>query len=185
LGRAVLFAAWVVMFMAIPGRVAGHVNRVIGPYTILVVLVEEPYFATNHAGFEFWVHKVQAPVGGLERTLKAEASGHGTTVELAISPLGKNGFYVVDRGSNGVAFDPLGGGAWSLRLVGTINGLKVDQAFSVAFPTYPRIAVAVAPPARSTAPSPPVALFAAAGGVLVFALVGGLLVVRRRRPAWQ
>jgi hypothetical protein len=37
--------------------VSAHVNRTVGPYAILVILVEEPTYEDNHAGFEFWVRR--------------------------------------------------------------------------------------------------------------------------------
>jgi hypothetical protein len=116
-----------------------HVNRAVGPYTFLVVLVEEPYFATNHAGFEFWVHKGDTPVSGLDRTLHAQAVGHGRTVDLQVSPWNADQLYVVDRGLDGRPFDPLDGGDWSLRLTGSIEGMSIDQSFAVQFPAYPRV----------------------------------------------
>jgi len=47
------------------GVTAAHVNRTVGPYALLVVLVEEPVYADNHAGFEFWARKDSVPVLGL------------------------------------------------------------------------------------------------------------------------
>jgi hypothetical protein len=181
LGGGLLIAAWFAVLVAMPGRVSAHVNRVVGPYTFLVVLVEEPYFATNHAGFEFWVHKQRTVVAGLDQTLHATAIGHGTTVELAISPLNVRGFYVVDRRLSGQPFDPKGGGTWSLRLTGTIEHLQVDETFRVTFPSYPRVGSVVAPSIGSAAPPTAIAWVAAAGAALILGMIGGLIVIRRRR----
>jgi hypothetical protein len=76
-----------------PSLVAAHVTRVVGHYTFLVVLIEEPYFQDNHAGFEFWVRDGDRAVDGLDRTLHAEAIGHGTVVKLSISPRNDRAFY--------------------------------------------------------------------------------------------
>jgi hypothetical protein len=119
-----------------------HVNRQVGPYTILVILVEEPTFEDNHAGFQFWVRRDQQPILGLERSIHAEASGHGQRVGLQVPPIGGNGFYVLDRTTDGAAFDPLGGGPWSLHLWGDIEGTPLDEELAVTFPSYPRIGVA-------------------------------------------
>ena len=146
-----------------------HVNREVGPYTILVVLVEEPTFEDNHAGFEFWVRRSGQPIVGLERSVRAEATGHGSTLDLAVPPLDGVGFYVLDRTSDGVAFDPLGGGPWSLHLTGTIDGTPLDESFAVTFPSYPRVGVPN-PASAQTAPdsagdSSTVPLILLAGGL--------------------
>jgi len=164
----------------------GHVNRQVGPYTILVVLVEEPTFEDNHAGFEFWVRRDQQPIVGLERTVKAEATGHGQRVALTVPSLGGLGFYVLDRTTDGVAFDPLGGGAWSLHLWGDIDGTPLDEQFAVTFPSYPRVAVAkpvaAANPATSVA-APWIALPALASLAAGLALVAFVAARRfRLRP---
>src|ERR1041384_6829619 len=95
-----------------------HVTRQVGPYTILVILVEEPTFEDNHAGFQFWVRRDEQPIVGLEGSIRAEAIGHGQRVCLQVPAIGGTGFYVVDRTTDGAPFDPLGGGGWSLRLSG-------------------------------------------------------------------
>jgi hypothetical protein len=131
-----------------------HVNRQVGPYTILVILVEEPTFDDNHAGFQFWVRRDQQPIVGLERSVHAEASGHGQHVALRIPPIGGGGFYVLDRTGDGAAFDPLGGGAWSLHLWGDIEGTPLDEDLPVTFPSYPRIGAPNAVAQRAATPSP-------------------------------
>jgi hypothetical protein len=145
-----------------PAAVVAHVNRTVGPYTFLVVLVEEPYFTTNHAGFLFWVHKGDTPVAGLDRTLRAQAIGHGRTVDLQVSPWNGDQLYTVDHGPDGQAFDPLGGGDWSLRLTGTIEGTSIDESFAVQFPAYPRVGTV-----KNDAAGAGAGAAAAAGGELV------------------
>jgi hypothetical protein len=182
-------AAIVWVGVAVPD-VAAHVNRTVGPYTILVVLVEEPVYADNHAGFQFWVRKNEVPILGLEGSIKAVASGHGEQLDLKVPPIEGTGFYVLDHTTDGAAFDPQGGGAWTLVLSGVIDGTRVDATFPVTFPSYPRVGVAdqgaaanaATAPSAPPAPSPPTSLIAIAGvvlaGVAVLALVG-----RRRRAA--
>jgi hypothetical protein len=158
-----------------------HVNRQVGPYTILVVLVEEPTFDDNHAGFEFWVRRGSQPIVGLERSIRAEATGHGTTVDLAVPQLDGVGFYVLDRTPGSVAFDPLGGGAWSLHLAGSIDGTPLDESFVVAFPSYPRVGVpkpVAAQPEQGAAPDVPVPLLMLLAGALLIAAAA----VLRLRP---
>jgi hypothetical protein len=171
-----------------PG-VAAHVNRTVGPYTILVVLVEEPVYADNHAGFQFWVRKDEVPILGLEKSISAVASGHGEQVDLTVPPIDGTGFYVLDHTTDGAAFDPLGGGAWTLVLSGTINGTPVDASFPVTFPSYPRVgaadqgAVAGSGAALATSPASfdPTWLIVVASGLIIGVLCVVLIGRRRRR----
>jgi len=137
---AVIAAMLAAATLLAPAAASAHVNRTVGPYTFLVVLIEEPYFSSNHAGFRFWVHRGETPIAGLDRTLHAQAIGHGRTVDLEVSPWDADQLYIVDRGLDGQAFDPQGGGSWSLRLTGSVEGMAVDESFAVQFPAYPRVA---------------------------------------------
>jgi hypothetical protein len=166
--------------------VVAHVNRTVGPYTILVILVEEPTFEDNHAGFQFWVRKDGAPITGLERTVHAVAIGHDQRLELAVPPVDASGFHVLDRSTDGTPFDPRGGGAWTLFLAGSIEGTPLDASFPVIFPSYPRVAVADAPPAGADARATGAMIPAGLGLLIpVVALLAagfaGLAIVRRRR----
>ena len=171
-----------------PG-VTAHVNRTVGPYTILVVLVEEPVYADNHAGFQFWVRRDEVPILGTWGSIKAVASGHGEQLDLAVPPIDGTGFYVLDHTTDGAAFDPQGGGAWTLVLSGAIDGTSVDASFPVTFPSYPRVGVAdqqavtnAAAPATSPVAALPTSLLAVAGvfGVGLFGLA--MVARRRKRP---
>jgi hypothetical protein len=187
-GRASLMAAAALWIAVLAPRAAAHVNRTVGPYTILVILVEEPTFQDNHAGFQFWVRKDDVPIAGLEQTVQAVAIGHDERVELAVSALDPSGFYVLDQSPDGTPFDPKGGGAWTLFLTGAIEGTPLDASFPVIFPSYPRVAVADAPPAVAAAPDAgpslpgglawliPAAALAALAGLAL------LVIARRGRP---
>jgi hypothetical protein len=177
---SLVLAAVVAMFV-VPAVAQAHVNRQVGPYTILVVLVEEPTFEDNHAGFEFWVRRDGQPIVGLEGSIRAEATGHGTSLDLVVPPLGAVGFYVLDRTSGGAAFDPRGGGPWSLRLTGSIDGTQLDETFAVTFPSYPRIGAPkpAAQPAQSPAGDSSMPLLLLVTGLL---LVAGASVALRLRP---
>jgi len=184
--RAALGIAATLVVGALAPAVAAHVNRTVGPYTILVILVEEPTFEDNHAGFQFWVRKGDAPITGLEKTVHALAIGHEQQVHLAVPPLDPSAFYVLDRSPDDAPFDPRGGGAWTLFLTGSIEGTPLDVSFPVIFPSYPRVAAADAPPAGATVPA---AATSFPGGVawvipaIALAALGGiaLLVAARRR----
>jgi hypothetical protein len=175
---------------AAPPDVAAHVNRTVGPYTILVVLVEEPVFADNHAGFQFWVRKDEVPILGLEGSIKAVASGHGEQFDLKVPPIDGTGFYVLDHTTDGAVFNPQGGGAWTLVLSGTIDGTPVAATFPVTFPSYPRVGVAGQGAAANAATAPP-APPAPSTSTLLIAIVSVLLagaavlafVGRRRRAS--
>jgi hypothetical protein len=184
LRRAAFLLAIVAALLAVPAAAAAHVNRQVGPYTILVILVEEPTFEDNRAGFEFWVRRDDQPITGLDRTVRAEATGHGVTEAMAVPPL-EGDFYVLDHTTAGESFDPLGGGPWTLHLSGTINDTPLDEDFAVTFPSYPRIG-----PAKPTAAPAAAPTNAFAGAALPVAglLLAGLLsiavfVLRRYQTA--
>jgi hypothetical protein len=165
---------------------AAHVNRTVGPYTILVVLVEEPVYADNHAGFQFWVRRNEVPILGLEQSITAVATGHDQRIALAVPKIDGTGFYVLDHAVDGAAFDPDGGGAWTLELSGSIDGTPLDASFPVTFPSYPRIGTTAQAPAAQAAGTPSASLDSlpviAAGGFAVAGLLGLFMVTRRRRP---
>jgi hypothetical protein len=179
--RAGLVAIVAIGLALAPAAAAAHVNRTVGPYTFLVVLVEEPYFTSNHAGFEFWVHRGDTAVAGLDQTLHAQAIGHGRRVDLLISPIDQDGLYTVDRGLDLQPFDPAGGGDWSLRLTGSVEGTAIDEAFAVQFPAYPR--VGTVKPATTGAAAAPSADGELVPPYLVLLLlgVGALVAVRSLR----
>jgi len=165
---------------------AAHVNRTVGPYTILVVLVEEPVYADNHAGFQFWVRRNEVPILGLEQSITAVATGHDQRIKLTVPKIDGTGFYVLDHAVDGAAFDPGGGGAWTLELTGSIDGTSLDASFPVTFPSYPRVGVTGQMPAAAATAPPSVDLASVpvlvTGGFAVTGLLGLFLVVRRRRP---
>jgi hypothetical protein len=163
-----------------------HVNRQVGPYTILVILVEEPTFEDNHAGFEFWVRRADQPIVGLEGSIRAEATGHGQRIGLQVPPIGGAGFYVLDRTAAGAAFDPLGGGGWSLRLWGDIEGTPLDKQFAVTFPSYPRVGAPKGVAAADSTPapvSPPALGLVLVAGLPLLAAAGVASRRIRLRPA--
>jgi hypothetical protein len=168
-----------------PSGALAHVNRTIGPYTILVILVEEPTFQDNHAGFEFWARKDGVAVEGLDQTVKAQASGHDVLDDLVVSPPDSTGFYILDHAPSGTAFDPLGGGPWFLRLYGSIDGTPLDEQFAVTFPAYPRVGSPAVSTGGGTAGAPAstatIVPVVAAGAALAAAAVGWCAIRRRRR----
>jgi hypothetical protein len=163
-----------------PSPVAAHVTRVVGPYTFLIVLIEEPFFQDNHAGFEFWVRDGDRPVAGLDRTLRAEAISRGSVVKLSISPRNDRGFY-------DAPFYPGSGGQYSLHLAGSIEGTAIDELFMVNFPAYPRAPLTKPAAGAASVPEPTrgwtIGLVAGATAVLMVLSTMAFVVARRRRPA--
>ena len=179
-GRAALVVALVIATLAGPSTAAAHVNRIVGRYTFFMILIEEPLFQTNHAGFEFWVHDGDRVVLGLDQTLMANATSGGRTIDLIVSPINARGFYDLDTTVGGQAFDPGAAGDWTLRLTGTVEGESVNVAFPAAFPAYPRVATATRPAAVTPDTGPDVWLLADAVGLA--AVVGWIgLKIRRHR----
>jgi hypothetical protein len=188
-GRA---ARWLLAMAVGMGLMSGfasvaqaHVNRQVGAYTILVILVEEPTFEDNHAGFQFWVRRDGQPIIGLERSVRAAATGHGQTDVLAVPPIAGSGFYVLDQTEAGLAFDPLGGGAWTLHLWGDINGTPLDEQFAVTFPGYPRLGGAKGtaqgnPPAVAASPWLALPLVVLIGIAMVVAPVAAFAFAPRK-----
>jgi hypothetical protein len=132
-----------------PMSASAHVNRTVGPYSFFLVLIEEPFFTTNRAGFEFWVHAGDRPVEGVDRTLAAVAVNGAQQVALQIAPINDRGFYDVETDLAQHPFDPGRGGDWTLRLTGTVEDTPVDVSFPTIFPAYPRTAAAGGPAAAT------------------------------------
>lgn len=163
---------------------SAHVNRTVGPYAIFLILIEEPFFTTNRAGFEFWVRKGDQPILGLDGTLRAEATGSGRQVDLLVSPLNERGFYDVEADLTGQPFDPGSGRDWTLRLVGTIEGIPIDESIATQFPGYPRAGTPASPavsPAAAT--DDPASLLVIAGPLVVAAWMLARVARSRRRHA--
>jgi hypothetical protein len=182
--RAIECSIVLAAFLASPLSVSAHVNGAVGPYKVFIVLIEEPFFVTNRAGFEFWVREGDRPVDGLDRTLRAQAINSTQRVDLAVSPRNDRGFYDVETGLSGQAFDPGSGGIWTLRLIGTIEGLAVDKSFEVTFPDYPRVSP-IQPPAKVSVAAPDIGAPLFAIGGFIGAAVGFLVLgaSSRRRMA--
>jgi hypothetical protein len=162
--------------LLVPASVSAHVNREVGPYTFLVVLIEEPFFQDNRAGFQFWVRDHGRAIDGLDSTLHAFAVSAAGSVPLTISPRVANGFYEAE-------FYPGNGTGYSLRLVGFVEDRAVDESFAVTFPAYPRVAISGAGDGSQAVEVPVAAssdsnlVFVGLGLTAVLA-VGGILLRR-------
>jgi hypothetical protein len=165
-----------VALLLVPASVGAHVNREVGPYTFLVVLIEEPFFRDNRAGFQFWVRDHGRPIDELDSTLHAFAVSAAGSVPLTITPRVANGFYEAE-------FYPGDGTGYSLRLVGFVEDRAVDESFAVTFPTYPRVAIGIAGDGSQAVEVPVAAAndsnFVLVGlGLTAVLAVGGILLRR-------
>jgi len=179
--RTVASLAALIAILALPTTAIAHVNRTVGPYSFFLVLIEEPLFETNRAGFEFRVRDGDRPIANLERTLHPVATSSAKTVSLVVSGVNAQGFYDVETDTTGQPFDPGAGGDWTLRLTGTVEGVAVDVSFPTAFPAYPRVATAARPAAPRETTTGVDVWTLVDGGLLLAAVAGFGRKVRQRR----
>jgi hypothetical protein len=125
---AVALAAAVAILTMTAGSVLGHEERQVGPYTLVVGLIDEPVFVGQKSGLELFVGLGEgeegAPVEGLESTLQAEAIQGDVTRQLTLSPrFGAPGWYQS-------FFFPTRAGAYTFHIIGTIEGEAIDESFT-------------------------------------------------------
>jgi hypothetical protein len=140
---AVLSAA---VLLASPLAVAAHESRTIadGKYNIVVGFMNEPVFAGDKSGLEFWVADVSAatpaaegeeaqgaPVEGLEATLQAEVIYEDQTMALPLTAMWDEpgGYY-------SVFFPTAAEGDYTFRIYGTIDGIEIDETFTSGPETF-------------------------------------------------
>ncbi|MCA9877767.1 MAG: hypothetical protein KC442_08295 [Thermomicrobiales bacterium] len=129
-----------------PAGVLAHESRDVldGQYHMVVGFMNEPVFAGDKSGLEFWVTDVSAatpgagdeeaegaPVDGLEETLKAEVIYEDQTMELPLS-----GMWNDPAGYYSVFFPTEWEGDYSFRIYGTINGTEIDETFTSGPETF-------------------------------------------------
>lgn len=133
-----------VLVAGFPAAVDAHESRVIadGAYTIVVGFMNEPAFAGDKSGLEFWVSETSgatpatgdeaegAPVEGLEETLQAEVIFGDQTMELPLTAMWDQpgGYYSV--------FFPTELGDYTFRIYGTIDGTEIDGSFTSGPETF-------------------------------------------------
>ena len=135
------------LFLAAPAGVLAHESRDVldGKYHLVVGFMNEPVFAGDKSGLEFWVTENSAtatpgagdeeaegtPVDGLEETLKAEVSYEDQTMELPL-----HGVWDDPAGYYSVFFPTEWEGDYSFRIYGTINGVDIDETFTSGPETF-------------------------------------------------
>lgn len=140
LGCAVLAGA--------PGIADAHETRAIadGQYEIVVGFQNEPVFAGDKSGLEFWVTDISAatpdagedaegvPVEGLAETLTAEVIFEDQIMELPLTPA------FSQPGRYGSVFFPVEPGTYSFRIYGTIGDVEIDETFTSGPETFGDVA---------------------------------------------
>jgi hypothetical protein len=128
--------------VASPFPVEAHETRVIadGRYQIVIGFMNEPVYAGDKSGLEFWVTDVSAatptaadegedaegaPVEGLEETLQAEVIYEDQTMALPLTAMwdDPSGYY-------SVFFPTSSAGDYTFRVFGTIDGTEIDESFT-------------------------------------------------------
>ena len=132
------FALSSAFLAAMPLAALAHEARTIddGHYQIVVGFIDEPVFAGDKSGLEFFVTDVSAatpsagedsegaPVEGLEQTLKAEVIYEDQTMELPLSARWN------ETGAYESIFFPMQPGDYTFRIYGKIGNDDVDESFT-------------------------------------------------------
>ena len=133
------------LLLVAPLAAEAHETRTIadGQYQIVVGFMNEPVFAGDKSGLEFWVTEVSAatpgageeaegaPVAGLEETLQAEVIYEDQTMELPLTAKWDEpgGYY-------SVFFPTAAGGDYTFRIFGAIDGAEIDESFTSGPETF-------------------------------------------------
>ena len=188
--RLALAAALVLSAFA-AATAAAHEERTVAGYDLEVGFINEPVFVGDKSGLEFFVHKGDAPVEGLDQTLKAQVIYQGQTRDLPITAREDA------PGAYESQFIPTAAGPYTFHLTGTIEGKAIDEQFTssptgfdevkeqatgqfpVQFPSQADV-VADAQAGRNAANQVTIALILGGAG-LAFGLVGTGLALATRR----
>jgi hypothetical protein len=176
------------------GLVVAHEARTVAGYDLEVGFINEPVYVGDKSGLEFFVHKGDAPVEGLEETVTAEVVYQGQSRPLPITARED------DPGAYESVFIPTAAGAYTFHLTGTIDGQPIDESFTssptgfnevqevaagqfpVQFPAPAEIA-ADARAGKDAAAQVSIAMALGGAGVLIGLVGVGLALAGRRRPA--
>lgn len=135
------------LFLTAPAGVLAHESRDVldGQYHMVVGFMNEPVYAGDKSGLEFWVTENTnmatpgagdeetegTPVEGLEETLQAEVIYEDQTMELPLT-----GMWDDPAGYYSVFFPTTAEGDYSFRIFGTINGTEIDETFTSGPETF-------------------------------------------------
>ncbi len=136
------------LLAAMPLLALAHESRAIGDgqYQIVVGFMNEPVFAGDKSGLEFWVTEVSAatpsadeeaegtPVEGLVETLQAEVIFEDQTMALPLTALWS------EPGAYYSVFFPAAPGDYTFRIYGTIGETEIDETFTSGPETFSPVA---------------------------------------------
>ena len=134
------------LLLVAPLAAEAHETRTIadGQYQIVVGFMNEPVFAGDKSGLEFWVTEAVAatpgagdeeaegaPVEGLEESLQAEVIYEDQTMALPLTAKWDEpgGYY-------SVFFPTAAEGDYTFRIYGDINGAEIDESFTSGPETF-------------------------------------------------
>jgi hypothetical protein len=141
------FALSTLVLLASPLAAEAHETRTIadGQYQIVVGFMNEPVFAGDKSGLEFWVTEVSAAtpvagaddesegasVEGLEESLQAEVIHEDQTMTLPLTAKWDEpgGYY-------SVFFPTAAEGDYTFRIYGAIDGTEIDESFTSGPETF-------------------------------------------------
>jgi hypothetical protein len=132
--------------VAVPTAVDAHETRTIadGRYEIVVGFMNEPVYAGDKSGLEFWVTEAPtatpaaadaeaegAPVEGLIETLQAEVIYEDQTLALPLTAMWDEpgGYY-------SVFFPTASAGDYTFRIFGAIDETEIDETFTSGPETF-------------------------------------------------
>ncbi len=131
--------------LSLPSIASAHETREIadGQYRVVVGFMNEPVFAGDKSGLEFWVTEPAAatpaageetegaPVEGLAETLQAEVIYGDQTMALPLTAMWDEpgGYY-------SVFFPTEAEGDYSFRIFGTIGDTEIDETFTSGPETF-------------------------------------------------
>src|SRR5918997_2110482 len=127
-----------------PSTVEAHESRTIadGRYQIVVGFMNEPVFAGDKSGLEFWVTEISAatpaangeaegaPVEGLDETLQAEVIFGDQAMELPLTAM------FDEPGGYGSVFFPMAPGDYTFRIFGMVGNVEIDETFTSGPETF-------------------------------------------------
>ncbi len=135
--------------LSLPSTASAHETREIadGQYRIVIGFMNEPVFAGDKSGLEFWITEVGSatpvadeeaegtPVEGLAETLQAEVIHGDQTMELPLTAVWDEpgGYY-------SVFFPTESEGDYTFRIFGTIGATEIDETFTSGPETFGPVA---------------------------------------------
>jgi hypothetical protein len=192
-GIAAIVAATLLVF-SLASPVFAHEERTVAGYDVEVGMIDEPVFVGQKSGLEFFVHKGETAITGLEKTVKAQVSFGGQTRDLPINArFGEDGAYES-------VFIPTAAGKYTFHLTGTIEGQTIDESFTSSptgfgevdeaatgqFPNILPTTTEVSADARKGADAAgqlPLAIGLGAAGAVLGLVALAVSLAGRRRPA--